>query len=63
MSKYQSPICEVCSAWMLEKDGWLKCVSCGLQKKVIKRIVKPIGKDVMENQMLMLQDLTRIEVL
>ncbi len=63
MSKYQSPICEVCSAWMLEKDGWLKCVSCGLQKKVIKRIIKPIGKDVMENQMSMSQDSMHTEVL
>lgn len=41
----QTPICSECNSWMLEKDGWLKCVGCGYQKKVTKRIIKPIGKD------------------
>ncbi len=59
----QSPVCEICTSWMLEKDGWLKCIGCGYQKKITKRIVKPVGKDAMENQTLMPLDLMHIEVL
>jgi len=47
MDEKQSPICEICSAWMLERPecpGWLKCVSCGFCKRIIKTQVTPIGK-------------------
>lgn len=45
MSK-QNQICPECGGYMVEKSnypGWLRC-SCGYAVKVLKRIIKPIGK-------------------
>lgn len=48
MSDQQSPICEICMAWMLEHPEnkfWLKCVSCGFCKKISKTIIYIVGGD------------------
>jgi hypothetical protein len=39
-------VCEICGSWMQERPeypGTLRC-SCGHQKKIIKKIIKPVGK-------------------
>lgn len=48
----QSSVCPECSAWMLEKDGWLKCLSCGFMKKVIKRLKENVGAPVLRTLMI-----------
>jgi hypothetical protein len=48
MDDKQSPICEVCNAWMLIHPSnplWLKCLSCGFCKLIQKRtIIIPMGE-------------------
>lgn len=38
----QSSICEVCTSWMHERQGWLRC-DCGNQIRVNSRSITPVG--------------------
>lgn len=47
MKPKQSSICPICTSWLLNHPslhGYLKCNSCGYTVKIIKTIIKPIGK-------------------
>jgi len=42
MNYKQNPVCPVCISWMLEhptNPGWLKCLSCGYCKEIMKRVI------------------------
>jgi len=42
----KSPICPICTSWMLNHpslQGYLKCNSCGYTIKDTKTIITPVG--------------------
>lgn len=46
--KKPNPVCEECSGWLeevrLSSGLWYRCRSCGFMKRVVKTVIKSMGR-------------------